>query len=137
MRGLILIVVALLIFAAPSLVFAEVIGANNEEISVISEPILDNILDAFKTNDYGKYLIDFDDTLKESISETKFIEVDKYFQDNIGNYQSREYLGFLTKGKMSVMLWKARFDKSEDDVLIKLVVSKRSDKYLVTGLWFQ
>lgn len=103
----------------------------------IGEPILDGILEGFAEDDYVKYSKDFDDMLKESISEKKFLETDSQIRGSIGNYKSREYLGFLVNGEMTVVLWKARFDKSEDDVLIKLVVSKRGDKYPVTGLWFQ
>jgi len=137
MKILILAVSVLFLFSTPAVTFAEVVGETNEEVTAIAEPILDNILQAFEQNDYIKYAKDFDDTLKESISDKKFVEVNQYFQDSLGNYQSREFLGFFVKGKMSVVLWKARYDKSEDDVVIKLVLSKRADKYLVTGLWFQ
>jgi len=137
MKILILAVSVFCLLVIPASTFAEVVGATNETVAAIAEPILDNILEAFEQNDYVKYSRDFDDTLKESISDKKFVEVDRYFEGSLGNYQDREYLGFLVKGQMSVVLWKARYDKSEDDVLIKLVLSKRADKYLVTGLWFQ
>ena len=136
MRCLVLTVMVLLLIVTPSLIFAEVVGETNEEVAGIAEPVLDNILEAFETNDYVKYSRDFDDTLREAVSEKKFVEVDHYFQESLGDYQSREYLGFVVKGKMSVVLWKARYNKSEDDVLIKLVLSKRRNKHLVTGLWF-
>jgi len=116
---------------------ADVIGKTNEEVKAIAEPVLDNILEGLRTDDCCRYLQDFDETLKESISERQFLDTDRKIENSIGNYQSREYLGFLTKGQMTVILWKARFDTSEDDVLIKLVISKREDRYLVTGLWFQ
>ncbi|NOZ64455.1 MAG: DUF3887 domain-containing protein [Caldiserica bacterium] len=133
-----LVLVFLLILFSPFLsLSADVIGNTNTEVSKIAEPLLDNILEAFKTGNYEKYCRDFDNTLKESVSEKKFRQVRQWLQNTLGSYQSREYLGFLKKGKMSVVLWKAKFDKSEDDVLIKLVVSKRGNKYLVTGLWFQ
>lgn len=117
--------------------FCGAIGKTDEEVRAIAEPILDSILEGFKTDDYGKYSKDFDNMLKESISEKKFLDTDRQIQGSIGNYQSREYLGFLVKGQRTLVLWKGRFDRSEDDVLIKLVVSKRNNKYLVTGLWFQ
>ena len=130
------VIVSVLCFIAFPL-SAEVIGTTDLEVQAIAEPILNNILEGLKLNDYAKYSEDFDEILKESISEKKFIETGRQIEDSIGNCGLREYLGFFTKGKMTVILWKARFDKSEDDVLIKLVVSKREDKYLVTGLWFQ
>lgn len=131
----ILVIIALTLSSATGL--AEVIGTSDKEVRAIAGPILDNILVGFKTNDYATYSKDFGDFLKESISEKKFIETNRKIQDSIGNYQSREYLGFLQKGQMTLILWKGKFDKSADDILIKLVVSKRNGKYLVTGLWFQ
>jgi hypothetical protein len=137
MRYVIYVVVISAMVVVSASAFAGVIGKTNEEVRAIAEPILDNILEGFKTDDYVKYSRDLDDTLKETIPENKFLETDRQIESSIGNYQSREYLGFLTKGQMTVVLWKGRFDRSVDDVLIKLVVSKRKDKYLVTGLWFQ
>ena len=98
---------------------------------------MDNIFDGLKANSYSIYLKDFDETLKESISETKFLQTSQWVKDFIGTCSSREYLGFLKKGKMTVILWKAKCDKSEDDVLIRLVMTKRGDSYLVAGIWFQ
>ena len=137
MRYVIYVVVILAMVVVSASTFAGMIGKTNEEVRAIAEPILDNILEGFKTDDYVKYSRDLDDTLKETISENKFLETDRQIESSIGNYQSREYLGFLTKGQMTMVLWKGRFDRSVDDVLIKLVVSKRKDRYLVTGLWFQ
>jgi hypothetical protein len=56
---------------------------------------------------------------------------------SIGAYESRGYWGYLQKGKTTVVLWKGRFTASADDVLIKLVLSRRGDETKVLGLWFQ
>ena len=42
--------------------------------------------------------VDFDDTLKGTISQKKFSEVNHQIKNSIGNYQSREYPGFFDKG---------------------------------------
>lgn len=131
------IIFIMLVFIITSFVSSDVIDKTDKGVRLIAEPILDSILEGFTTDDYTKYSRDFDDTLKESISEKKFHEVDRQITDSIGNYQTREYLGFLQKGKMTVVLWRGRFDNSDDDVLIKLVVSKRGNRYVVTSLWFQ
>ncbi len=48
MRRLILIVIVMLLVVTPKLIFAEVVGETNEVVTGISEPILDNILEALK-----------------------------------------------------------------------------------------
>lgn len=137
MKQIVSVLIVLAVVVVSISAYAEVIGKTDEEVRIIAESILDGILEGFKEDDYVKYSKDFDGMLKDSISEKKFLETDCQIQSSIGNYLSKEYLGFLTKGQMTLVLWKGRFDKSEDDVLIKLVVSKRNDKFLVTGLWFQ
>ncbi|MCD4778974.1 MAG: hypothetical protein K8S27_00280 [Candidatus Omnitrophica bacterium] len=116
---------------------AEVLGFNDAEVKAIGQPVLDNILEGFDNNDYLIYVRDFDDTLRESVSEDQFYQVDQHFEKTIGPIVSKTYLGYLKQGQMTVLLWKARFEYSDNDVLIKLVMSKRGDRYVVTGLWFQ
>ncbi len=116
---------------------ADVIGTTDEQVKAIAEPVLNGILEGFKTDDYALYSKDFDGTLKDAIPEGEFVRVDGQIEDMFGNCESKKYLGFLRKGKMTAVLWKAKFAKTEDDVLIKLLMSKRGDKYVVTGLWFQ
>lgn len=116
---------------------ADVIGDNDAEVKTIAEPVLENILEGFKVNDYITYSRDFDATLKEAISEDKFYQTDKWFDNTLGPLVSKEYLGFLKQGEMTVILWKGKFEYSENDVLIKLVMSRRDDGCVVTGLWFQ
>ena len=108
-----------------------------QEIRDIAEPILDNILDGFKFDDYLRYSKDFDPALKVIGSRTKFFKVNRYIQSSLGNYLAREYMGSLRKGDMIIVLWKGTFDKTRNDVLIKLVVTERNNRYLVSGLWLQ
>ena len=83
---------------------ADAIGKTDKKVKAIAGPILDNILEGLKTNDYVKYSRDFDKTLKEAISEKRFLEIDRDIKNFIGNCKIRRYLGFLTKGKMTLTL---------------------------------
>ena len=113
------------------------LGQNDQEVQAAAEPVLDGLLSGFNEGDYQKYSQDFDDTLKEAISQKEFIRVRDKIMKDLGKYRSRTYLGFLRKGQTTLVLWKSRFEKAEDDVLIKLVVSQRQGRTLVVGLWFQ
>ena len=124
-----------LLFASPS--FCATIGTIDKQVLEVAEPILDNILEAYKTYDYEGYVRDFDDTAKEALSKDTFITANTQMRGMLGEYKGRKYLGFLNKGEMTVVLWKGVFAKSTDDVLIKLVLSKRGERVLVVGLWFQ
>jgi hypothetical protein len=130
------IIVGLMFFLSAS-THAEVIGKTDEEVQLIAEPVLNTILAGMKTEDYAMYSKDFDGTMKEALTEEAFLAANKQILESMGEYKSRKYLGFLNQGEMTVVLWKGSFEKTENDFLIKLVVSKQEGKHVVTGLWFQ
>ena len=132
---LMILVSVLVLGLAPA--HGEPISGSDEQVRAIAEPILDNILKAFRTGDYQQYSRDLDDMVKETVTEAKFPSVRQQVLQQLGNYRSREYLGSLTKGKMTMVLWKGDFDGTTDDVLLKVVLSKLGHRHLVTGLWFQ
>ena len=103
----------------------------------MADPILDAVLKGFMAGDYGLYSQYFDDTLKDVITKKKFLQVRNQILKSTGAYKSRRYLGYLQQGKTTVILWKGTFAASPDDVLIKLVLSRRGDETKVLGLWFQ
>ena len=130
-----IIVCFLVVFGQP--VYAEIIGETDAQVKKIAEPILDTILEGLENDDYSLYSNDFDVFLRRKISYKTFKHTDNELASSFGEYVSRQYLGFLSKVHMTVVLWKLRFDQSEDQVLVKIFISKRGDQYLVTGLWFQ
>jgi hypothetical protein len=109
----------------------------SQEMKAVADPIMDNILDGVKMDDYIAYSKDFDQGLKVLGSRTKFFQVSRYLKETVGNYLYREYMGSIHKDNLVVVLWKATFDKSQDDVLIKLFLTKQSNHYVVKGLRFQ
>lgn len=127
----------LLICLLPAAAAGDVVGQNDQEVQAAAEPLLDNILAGFRESNYQLYARDFDNTLKELITKEKFSQTRKQILDKIGNYKSRIYLGFLTRGKTTQVLWKGRFDRTGEDVLIKLTLSRRGERNLVLGLYFQ
>lgn len=120
-----------------TLAWADILGTTDEQVQAAADPILDNLLAGFNEGDYQKYSKDFDATLKESLPESRFKQVRGEILQKIGKYQSRKYFGFLNQNKFTAVLWKGKFSNTTSDVLIKLVVSKRPDKVVVVGLWFQ
>jgi hypothetical protein len=116
---------------------AGLVGQDDKEVQAVANPILDTVLTGFNNGNYALYSKYFDDTLKDAITEKKFLQVRADILKKIGKYQSRTYLGFLQQANISVALWKGRFSVADGDVLIKLVLSKRGDKVQVVGLWFQ
>lgn len=137
MKFLRVVLMGVLLWGVASPAAADFVGQNDGQVQAVANPILDTVLKGFMTGDYGLYSQYFDDTLKDVITKKKFLQVRKQILKSIGTYESRIYLGYLQKGKTTLILWKGRFTASADDVLIKLVLSRRGDKTKVLGLWFQ
>ncbi|MCK9377133.1 MAG: DUF3887 domain-containing protein [Syntrophobacterales bacterium] len=133
--SLLLVGILLGFFALPAA--AEVIGDSDAQVQAVADPILNTVLKGFDSGNYGLYSQNFDDTLKDAITEKKFAQVRGGILKTLGKYESRTYLGFLRQGKTTVVLWKGKFTRNDDDVLIRLVLSRRGDKVQVLGLWFQ
>ncbi len=130
-----ILVLMVLLVALPAA--AAFIGADNDQVKAVAEPILDNLLTGFNKGNYAQYSKDFDDTLREAIPEKKFQQVRENLLKKIGAFKSKKFLGFLNQQAYTVVLWKGAFAATRDDVLIKLVLAKRQDKVVVVGLWFQ
>ena len=126
-----------LVFLMTGAAMGDFIGQGDKEVQAVADPILDNLLAGFNEDNYKKYSKDFNETLKEVITEKKFAEVRGSILTKLGKYQSHTYLGFLNQGRMTAILYKGKFVATQDDVLIKLVLSKRQGGVVVTGLWFQ
>ena len=98
--------------------------------------IMHRVLQGISEGDYSLYTQDFSKSMKDSQNREAFLQVQRNLQKSVGKFQSLEYLGFYEQYSGIITLFKARFSKEREDVLIKLVIDgKRSDPQ-VTGLWF-
>jgi hypothetical protein len=132
----VLLTVAILALTGTS-TLADTIEGSDAKIEKTAAPILNNILKGMADEDFDAYVRDFDATMQRAVDKDGFHRSLKLTDTLFGQYKSRTYLGFYNKGKMTVVLWKGRFDGTDDDVLIKLVLSKKGDKIEASGLWFQ
>jgi len=85
--------------------------------------------------DYEKYTKDFSDTMRKSTDRESFLQLQSNLRKTLGKFQSMEYLGFYVQEKQLIALFKARFSKEKDDVLVNLVLDGHKAPK-VTGLWF-
>jgi hypothetical protein len=134
-KAMSLLVLMVLLLAMPAA--AAFVGTDDRQVQAVAEPILDNLLAGFNQGNYAQYAKDFDATLRESIPEKKFQQVREELLKKLGPFKSKKFLGFLNQKAFTVVLWKGVFAATQDDILIKLVLSKRQDRVVVVGLWFQ
>jgi hypothetical protein len=108
-----------------------------KEIKAIADKYLDNILAGINENNLDKYSQNFAPEDKKSLTKEYLASIRTNMEDNLGKYKSRQYLGFLLrKGDKTLILWKAVFDGTKNDVLIQLFIIKKDNKYVVFGVLF-
>lgn len=137
MKRVLSCMMVLLISVMTAPVYAAVIGTTDAEVKNIVEPMLDNVLKGFSKDDYFLYAQDFDGKLKETITAERFQEIRQDVFKGIGAYLYREYLGFINKGSITIIFWKGVFDKTQDEMLIKMIVTRENGQYLITDLVYQ
>lgn len=107
-----------------------------EQIKTRATMLIEEIIQGISEGDYSLYSRQFSRPMKESQTRENFLELQRSLQKAIGKFQSLQYLGFYAQHGNLITLFKARFSKDKDDVLIRLVIEGYGADSKVTGLWF-
>ena len=113
------------------------VGQDDRQVQAVADPILDTVLKGFMDGNYALYSQYFDDTLERRDHPKEILAGAKPNSQEHRGLRIPPLFGYLQKGKTTVVLWKGKFAASAEDVLIKLVLSRREDETKVLGLWFQ
>jgi hypothetical protein len=116
--------------------YAATVNVDPEQIKGRAAKLIEEIVQGISEGDYGLYSQHFSKPMKESQTRENFLELQRSLQKSIGKFQSLEYLGFYSQYGNLITLFKARFSKDKDDVLIRLVLESYGADAKVTGLWF-
>jgi len=96
--------------------------------------MIDSVVSGVRTKNYFLYSRDFTDKNKKYFNKKTFDKAEAAVKEELGNYKSRKFVGFWVKGAYDILLWKARFSKTKDDVLIQMYVKKVDDTYKIAAL---
>ena len=99
-----------------------------------ADQMLDLILEGIRLRDYKRYSRHFSDGMKLACPDAVFQEACIRRSETDGDYVSRLFLGALNKGARRHYLWKARFSKTSDDLLVWMVVEGEGDKARIASL---
>jgi len=100
------------------------------------DPVAENILQSMKNNNHDTFTKDMDEKMKNTFTEDYFKNMNDKLLPKIGTYQTKEYWQTQKSGDYQVVFYKAKFDKETDNVIVKVVVSEKDGKILVSGLFF-
>jgi len=110
-------------------------GAADESIKSHATDIVKGIIEGLSEGDYTRYTSHFSDVMKKAQTREAFLELQKNLQKKLGAVRSVEYIGHYTQYGGTVTLFKARYSKEPEDVLISLVLDRDKSSPMVTGLW--
>ena len=106
-----------------------------DKIKSISFQQMSSILKALETRNYADFSKNFSEQMIKAETSEKFAQLSEKFDKSLGKLVSVDYMGFYVLGANTVTLFKARYDKSRDDVFIRLVIEFKENTHEVTGLW--
>lgn len=114
----------------------EIADMTDKEIIAVAEPILQNMLDTSYALDYERFIRDISETYKKAVPEDKWREKTSKFIESDGQCVARKLLGVLRKGEAALVVWSAKYDRTEDDTLIQLKIAREGERYsVIWGLW--
>ena len=110
-----------------------IVEKTDEEIITLIEPLLQNLLDGANALDYEKFTRDFSHGMKTVMPHDLFMEQTIGLQHVRGKCVSRNPLGVLRKNKTALIIWSARYEKTDDDMLIQLKLVYENDKLVISS----
>jgi hypothetical protein len=102
-----------------------------QEKQARAEQILDTILTGMKERNHALYLRHFTTEWREKITKAKFEEMATVIANDLGEYQSRNYFGIVNKQIFDIFIWKAKFDKTDEEAIVRLVLGEVDGQYQV------
>lgn len=93
----------------------------------------DSVINGLDSGNYEMYVRDFTDESKKSFTDKIFQDAHKAVDSHLGKIKTKQYLGSYQKNGYWVLLWKAKYSKANEDILLELYVKKVGNSYKVAA----
>jgi hypothetical protein len=103
-----------------------------------SEAMTENILKAINENDYALFSRDFDQTMKQAMSQQAFDQVKTTLLNKVGAYVSGslEFNQTALQGEYTTVIYTAKFTNEPENVTVTITFRTVEENNLVSGLYF-
>ena len=108
----------------------------DDQIRQIATDKITSIMKSIESQNYEQYSKDFSDKMKAAQKPDDFMALCKKMDSSLGKLVSIDFIGYFIQGNDTIALFKAKYSKTGDDVLVRLVLDLNSPKQNVVGLWF-
>ena len=108
------------------------------KIRDIVDPLTENYFVSINNEDYGKFSKDFDDGMKNAVTKDNFNQLILPVKDGLGDYVPGSIRLVTIAGEkgFTAAYYDADFSR-KSNVKIKMVFSKTSGEFKISGQWFQ
>ena len=110
--------------------------ADVEQVRGYADPVTEQILVAMNGNDYARYSEDFDQKMKNAMTEAVFDEANTGIRSKIGDYVSKEFWKAESKDQYMIVHYKAKFTDEPAEVTVRVIFQEINGEMKVSGLWF-
>ena len=86
-----------------------------------------SVIEGLTTVNYDLYSRDFNAQNKKYFNLEVFTQAAEAVKKELGDLQDKTYIGYWVKGNYTIVLWKTRFSKTKDDILIEMYVDKTEE----------
>ncbi len=131
---LVAVSLALVFLAACSTGGQPVTGAERDRVLAYSEAKTDNLLAGLNANDYATFSRDFDDKMRDALTQSAFGQTQIQVVGKIGKYVSRQVNLVEKTGDFIAVVYDAKFEQ-EEGVTVR-VVFEGGGAHDISGLWF-
>ena len=111
----------------------ELAGKSDQDILSITNPIMDNLMDASTAIDYERHIRDFTDRLKGLLSKERFEWICQDYQSTKGFFAEREFVAAFRRPESVAIVWMQRFTKQSGDFVAEMVLIQQDGKWAAAG----
>lgn len=130
------VVIGAVLFALNPLTASAETAINDKVVRDKAAAILNTMVKAFIAGDYQGYTSHLAPSTKAGFSKEAFETFRTKVENKLGKPTNIQYMGFYEQYAGIITLFKARFTKSKDDVLIKIMLTGGMEQPKVTSIWF-
>lgn len=128
-----ILIVAVISGCAPKQEVVYLSSDESAQVAASTDKAAQNILTAIATNDYQLFITDFDEKMREALTEDQFAQIVKMYGKN-GKAESVTLLNVEDRQDFYGVNYSVTYPKA---ALTMLIVVAKSDLSLVSGLWFK
>jgi hypothetical protein len=113
-------------------------SAGCSKVTSYSTPMTLNLLNSISAENYASFSKDFDEALKQELSEATFPDLISQMKANFGTYKEEtlKFKGFNYVNGVNTVDYTADFT-NKSGVSVQVIFTKVNDQMKISGLWFK